>query len=232
MKEILNNSVSGEATVTATADTTTDSFVPKEEFLRLKGYEFMLEFVKSGLPVRVIPLDDLGSPNEGLVVFIWSKDGEEMNVQKFQIGMDDGGWLLELWDEWVEMLPDLISEHKDTVGYILADSAEEAWEKLYREMREANNEAASEDKNMNKIWIVRERMEWHNCDADDDTFAYATEEMAKKALIEKYEETKRYLADYEEEIESETFTSDSGRIITEREDYYFIWVEEIDMFNE
>ena len=232
MKEILNNSVSGKAEVTATTDTKTDSFVPIEEFQRLKGYEFMLEFVKSGLPVRVIPLDDLGSPNEGLVVFIWSKDGEEMNVQKFQIGMDDGGWLLELWDEWVEMLPDLISEHKDTVGYILADSAEEAWEKLYREMRDANNEAALEDKNMNKIWIVRERMEWHNCDADDDTTAYATEEMAKKALIEKYEETKRYLADHEEEIESETLTSDSGRIITEREDYYFIWVEEIDMFNE
>ena len=86
--------------------------------------------------------------------------------------------------------------------------------------------------NMEKIWIVRERMEWHNCDADDDTIAYATEEMAKKALIEKYEETKRYLADHEEEIESETLTSDSGRIITEREDYYFIWVEEINMFNE
>jgi hypothetical protein len=86
--------------------------------------------------------------------------------------------------------------------------------------------------NMEKIWIVRERMEWHNCDADDDTTAYATEEMAKKALIEKYEETKRYLADEEEEIDYERLTSDSGRIFTEREDYYFIWTEEIDMFNE
>ena len=142
MKEILNNSVSGEATVTATADTTTDSFVPKEEFLRLKGYEFMLEFVKSGSPVFAIPLKNFGQPDAGYGVFIWSKDGEEMNVQKFQIGMDDGGWLLEVWDEWLEMLPDLISEHKDTVGYILAESAEEAWEKLYREMRDANNEAA------------------------------------------------------------------------------------------
>ena len=88
-----------------------------------------------------------------------------------------------------------------------------------------------ENKNMEKIWIVRERMEWHNCDADDDTTAYATEEMAKKALIEKYEETKRYLAD-EEEIDYERLSSDSGRIFTEREDYYFIWTEEIDMFNE
>lgn len=84
---------------------------------------------------------------------------------------------------------------------------------------------------MEKIWVVRERMEWHNCDADDDTTAYATEEMAKKALIEKYEETKRYLADEEEEIERETLTSNSGSIITESDDYYNIWVEEIDMFN-
>jgi hypothetical protein len=56
--------------------------------------------------------------------------------------MDEGSWLLELWDKWVGMLPDLISEHRDTVGYTLANSAEEAWEKLYREMRGANNEAA------------------------------------------------------------------------------------------
>ena len=85
--------------------------------------------------------------------------------------------------------------------------------------------------NMKKIWIVRERMEWHNCNADDDTFAYATEELAKKGLIELYEETKRFLADEEEEIERETLTSNSGSIITESDDYYNIWVEEIDMFN-
>ena len=85
---------------------------------------------------------------------------------------------------------------------------------------------------MKKIWIVRERMDWHHCDADDYTFAYATEEMAKKALIEKYGETKSCLAEVdEEEIESENLTSDSGRIITASEDYYSIWVEEIDMFN-
>ena len=88
-----------------------------------------------------------------------------------------------------------------------------------------------EDKYMSKIWIVRERMDWHNCDADDYTFAYATEELAKKGLIELYEETKRFLADEEEEIERETLTSNSGSIITESDDYYNIWVEEIDMFN-
>lgn len=136
-----NNSVSGEAIVAASTDTTTDSFVPTEEMWRLKGRELMLHIVTSGSPVFAIPLKKIGQPDAGYGVFIWSKDGEEMNIQKFQIGMDDG-WLLELWDEWLEMLPDLISEHKDTVGYILADSAEEAWEKLYREMRDENNEAA------------------------------------------------------------------------------------------
>ena len=88
-----------------------------------------------------------------------------------------------------------------------------------------------EDINMVKIWIVRERMEWHNCDVDDNTFAYATEEMAKKALSEIYDETKRYLEDNEGEIESETITFTSGRIITESDVCYNIWVEEIEMFN-
>jgi hypothetical protein len=87
-------------------------------------------------------------------------------------------------------------------------------------------------KETSKIWIVRERMEWHNTDPSDDTFAYATEEMAKKALIEKYDETKRYLADNEIEIDYERFTPETGRIFTDREDYYFIWVEQIEMFNE
>lgn len=132
MQKVNNNyySVSDEATVTATTGTTTATYISREESLRLKGYELMLHIVKSGSPVFVIPLKNFGQPDAGYGVFIWSKDGEEMNIQKFQIGMDDGGWrLLELWDDWVEMLPDLISEHKDTIGYILADSAEEAWEK-------------------------------------------------------------------------------------------------------
>lgn len=118
----------------AAIDKTTATYVPFEEFKRLKGYEVMLHIVKSGLPVFVLPLENFGKPDAGLGVFIWSKDGEEMNIHKFQIGIDDGGLLLELWDKWVEMLPNLISEHRDTVGYILADSAKEAWIKLQKEV--------------------------------------------------------------------------------------------------
>lgn len=144
MQKVNNNyySVSDEATVTATTGTTTAAYISREESLRLKGYELMLHIVKSGCPIFVIPLENFGQPDAGYGLFIWSKDGEEMNIQQFHIGMDEGSWLLELWDKWVGMLPDLISEHRDTVGYTLANSAEEAWEKLYREMRGANNEAA------------------------------------------------------------------------------------------
>ena len=135
MSEVIK-SVSGEATVTATTGTTRAAYISREESLRLKGYELMLHIVKSGRPIFVIPLKNFGQPDAGYGLFIWSKDGEEMNIQKFHIGMDEGSWLLELWDKWVGMLPDLISEHRDTVGYTLANSAEEAWEKLYREMEE------------------------------------------------------------------------------------------------
>ena len=37
-----------------------------------------------------------------------------------------------------------------------------------------------EDNNMAKIWIVRERLDWHNCDPDDMTTAYATEALARR----------------------------------------------------
>ncbi|MBR5897963.1 MAG: hypothetical protein IKZ14_00665 [Muribaculaceae bacterium] len=130
MRKNSKNSVCSEEVVVATTDTTTDSFVSIDEYMRMEGYELMLDFVKSGSPVRVIPLKNLGSPNEGLGVLIWSKDGEEMNIKKFLIGMNDDNWLSELWNKWLEMLPDMISEHRDNIGYILADSAEEAWVKL------------------------------------------------------------------------------------------------------
>ena len=130
MRKNSKNSVCSEEVVVATTDTTTDSFVSIDEYMRREGYELMLDFVKSGSPVRVIPLKNLGSPNEGLGVLIWSKDGEEMNIKKFLIGMNDDNWLSELWNKWLEMLPDMISEHRDNIGYILADSAEEAWVKL------------------------------------------------------------------------------------------------------
>ena len=130
MAKISKKSVCNEEAVTATTDTTTDSFVSIDEYMRMEGYELMLDFVKSGSPVRVIPLKNLGSPNEGLGVLIWSKDGEEMNIKKFLIGMNDDNWLSELWDKWLEMLPDMISEYRNSIGYILADSAEEAWVKL------------------------------------------------------------------------------------------------------
>ena len=85
---------------------------------------------------------------------------------------------------------------------------------------------------MKKIYIVRERLEWHNCDADECTTAYDTEIAAKKGLIKKYEDTMRWLQNNEYEfIDSMTeYRVDSGSIVTDREDYYHCWIEEIEYY--
>ena len=91
-----------------------------------------------------------------------------------------------------------------------------------------------EDNNMAKIWIFRERLDWHNCDPDDMTTAYATEALAKKGLVEKFEETKHYFSHIDLDIidDMTKIESDYGRMVTERDDWYCCWIEEIDMFNE
>lgn len=85
---------------------------------------------------------------------------------------------------------------------------------------------------MKKIYIVRERLEWHNCDADECTTAYDTEIAANKGLIKKYEDTMRWLENNKYEfIDSMTECKlDSGRIVTDREDYYNCWIEEIEYY--
>lgn len=83
---------------------------------------------------------------------------------------------------------------------------------------------------MEKIWIVRERTIWRENRPSDETTAYASEEMAKKFLIEKWEEIRGLYTD--EEIEDEYICDSFGELINNNEDCYSIWIEEIDMFNE
>lgn len=75
---------------------------------------------------------------------------------------------------------------------------------------------------MEKIYIVRERLDWHNGDPHDETTAYATRELAEAGLEEELEHF-----DDMTKIES-----DYARMTTERDDWYSCWIEEIDMFNE
>ncbi len=91
-----------------------------------------------------------------------------------------------------------------------------------------------EDKNMSKIWIVRERLDWHNCDPYDNTIAYSTKELAEVGLIERIEDVKKYFRENEYELfdDMTKIESDYARMTTERDDWYSCWIEEIDMFNE
>ena len=87
---------------------------------------------------------------------------------------------------------------------------------------------------MSKVWIVRERLDWHNCDPYDVTIAYSTKELAEAGLIERIEDVKKYFRenDYELFDDMTKIESDYGRMVTERDDWYCCWIEEIDMFNE
>lgn len=87
---------------------------------------------------------------------------------------------------------------------------------------------------MRKIWIVRERLDWHNADPYDVTIAYSTKEIAEAGLIERIEDVKKYFRenDYELFDDMTKIESDYGRMVTERDDWYCCWIEEIDMFNE
>lgn len=82
---------------------------------------------------------------------------------------------------------------------------------------------------MTKIWIIRERMDWHNTDPDDITTAFATKAQARKELTKRYNEVKTMIeSSYGLESEMTKKTVNSGTLVTSRDDYYNIWIEEID----
>ena len=87
---------------------------------------------------------------------------------------------------------------------------------------------------MEKIWIVRESLDWHNGDPHDETIAYVTRELAEAGLVKKVEEVTRFFREEELELYDDMtkIESDYARMLTERDDWYSCWIEEIDMFNE
>ena len=66
------------------------------------------------------------------------------------------------------------------------------------------------------------------------TIAYSTKELAEAGLIERIEDVKKYFRenDYELFDDMTKIESDYDRMVTERDDWYSCWIEEIDMFNE
>ena len=93
------------------------------------------------------------------------------------------------------------------------------------------------------IYIVRERCDWHNCNSDDFTTAFATEELAKEVFNKKINYLKEFLIKEGTEIIDEYLVSERypnetrcekckyGRyiIITESDDWCSIWIEKIEL---
>jgi hypothetical protein len=91
-----------------------------------------------------------------------------------------------------------------------------------------------EDIDMENIWIVRERLDWHNCDPYDNTTAFATRELAEAGFMKSIEGINCWFRenDYELFDDMTKIETDFCRMVTTRDDWYCCWIEEIDMFNE
>ena len=82
---------------------------------------------------------------------------------------------------------------------------------------------------MKKLWILRQRIEWHNCDPYDETMAFATKDMAKTAMTKEFNALKRRFkkSGYEFIDEEEKIGGECCRFLTCAEDWYLSWIEEI-----
>lgn len=86
-----------------------------------------------------------------------------------------------------------------------------------------------------KIFVLRERVDFHNDDPQDYTFLFANGETAARELSRLYDETeKSFIEDEECEIvETGTFRDDTGRyFMTDSDDLYQVWIEELRVNNE
>ena len=86
---------------------------------------------------------------------------------------------------------------------------------------------------MNKIWIVRERLDWHNADPEDATNGFATREQAEMCLNNKIEYMKKYFCEREYELldDMTKIKSDYVRMVTSDDDWYQCWIESILFFD-
>ena len=83
------------------------------------------------------------------------------------------------------------------------------------------------------IWIVRERLDWHNYDPEDATYGFATRELAEICLNKKIEHMKKYFCEREYELldDMTKIKSDYVRMVTSDDDWYQCWIESILFFD-
>lgn len=83
-----------------------------------------------------------------------------------------------------------------------------------------------------KIYLLRERMNWHNVDADDTTRAFTDKETAITQLVETYHSRiKEFQQDWDYELHNINYETQNHKcsFTTEKDDYYNLWLEEIEL---
>ena len=83
-----------------------------------------------------------------------------------------------------------------------------------------------------KIYILTERIEWHNADPEEEIRAYRSKDDAKADFREKYNETVEYFTkEREDEIIQQVLNDDVDNryFFTGREDAYFIYITEVEL---
>lgn len=82
---------------------------------------------------------------------------------------------------------------------------------------------------MEKIWIIRERIDWHNADPHDATEGYVNESDAIIAMNNVYDNAVKYFKEEKGDEIVYTWDGDVKGFATGRDDYYNIWVEQIEV---
>lgn len=79
------------------------------------------------------------------------------------------------------------------------------------------------------IYLVRIRVDWHNCDADDNTYAYKDKDKAIKRLQRESSDFLRYIKSIDREIieECTRVYDESICYATESDDYAYMWIEKV-----
>lgn len=85
---------------------------------------------------------------------------------------------------------------------------------------------------MEKIYILTERIEWHNADPEEEIRAYRSKADAKADFYEKYNETVEFFTEKrEDEIVHQVLNDevDNRFFITDRDDAYFVYITEVEL---
>ena len=85
---------------------------------------------------------------------------------------------------------------------------------------------------MERIYILTERIEWHNVDPEEEIRAYRSKADAKADFREKYNETVEYFTEErKDEIVHQVLNDeeDNRYFFTDRDDAYFIYITEVEL---